>query len=289
MCNITHVFEGHDAFTYVWHDAFICATWRIHFCNMAHSYVRHDAFICATWRIHMCDMTHSCVWHDSFICVPWRISLGHGAFMCVTWRIFLRHDTFICVLWRILLMHAAPICVTWCIRMCDTTHSYVYHDTFTRLKMTHSCVCYDVFLWDMMHSYAWHDAFVCLTWRFHMCDMTHSYVTHDAFLWDMRRRYGPTTRHMYECVMAHVWMSYKCAMTHLPSRTAVCCSVRYARQIALFQKSCVCSFPHTESCAHALSFSHGVRFVKLLYTVKSRLFRDVPHDTILRHHLKTPS
>jgi len=31
--------------------------------------VWHDAFICVTWRIHMCDVTHSHVWHDSFTCV----------------------------------------------------------------------------------------------------------------------------------------------------------------------------------------------------------------------------
>jgi len=42
----------------VWHDAFICVTWRIHTCDMSHSYVWHDAFTCVTWHTHMCDMTH---------------------------------------------------------------------------------------------------------------------------------------------------------------------------------------------------------------------------------------
>jgi len=45
------------------HDAFICATWLIHMCDMAHSYVRHGSFICATWLIHTCDMSHSYEWH----------------------------------------------------------------------------------------------------------------------------------------------------------------------------------------------------------------------------------
>jgi len=34
-----------------------------------YSYVWHDVFICVTWRIHMCDMTYSYVWHDYFLCV----------------------------------------------------------------------------------------------------------------------------------------------------------------------------------------------------------------------------
>jgi len=81
----------------VWHDAFICVTWRIHMCDMTHSYVWHDAFICVTWRIHMCDMTcakpetriqswsicrwtnsHSCVWHHSCISVIWLFQSEDG-------------------------------------------------------------------------------------------------------------------------------------------------------------------------------------------------------------------
>ena len=45
----------------------------IHMCDMTQSYVWHDSFICVTWRIHMCDMTHSYVWHDSFICATWNL------------------------------------------------------------------------------------------------------------------------------------------------------------------------------------------------------------------------
>jgi len=40
-----------------------------HMCDMTYSYVWHDVFICVTWRIHMCDMTYSYVWHDYFLCV----------------------------------------------------------------------------------------------------------------------------------------------------------------------------------------------------------------------------
>jgi len=59
----------------VWHDSFICVTWRIHMWDMTHLYVWHDSLICVTWLIHLCDMTHSYVWHDAFICVTWLIHM----------------------------------------------------------------------------------------------------------------------------------------------------------------------------------------------------------------------
>jgi len=97
MCDMTH--------SYLRHDTFICATWRIHMCDMTHSYLRHDTFICATWRIHMCDMTHSYLRHDAFICATWHVH------MCDMTHSYVRHDAFICATWRI--------------HMCDMTHSYV--------------------------------------------------------------------------------------------------------------------------------------------------------------------
>jgi len=46
--------------------------WNENWVNETYSYVWHDVFLCVTWRIHMCDMTYSYVWHDVFICVTWR-------------------------------------------------------------------------------------------------------------------------------------------------------------------------------------------------------------------------
>ena len=66
------------------HVSFICVTWLIHMCDMAHSYVWHDPFICVTWPIHMCDMTHSYVWHDPFICVTWPIHMCDTTDLCLT-------------------------------------------------------------------------------------------------------------------------------------------------------------------------------------------------------------
>jgi len=55
------------------------------------------------------------------------------------------YKTHACVTWRI------HVCVTWRIHTCDMTHSYVWHNSFTRV-----------------------------TWLVHMCNMTHSHVWHDS-------------------------------------------------------------------------------------------------------------
>jgi len=173
------------AHSYVRHDSFICATWRIHMCDMTHSYVRHGAFICATWLIHMCDMAHSYVRHDAFTsATPW--------FTCATWLIhmcemthsYVRHDSFICATWRIHMcdMTHSPgrhnwfICATWLFHMCDMTHSF---DTIP------------------VHVPIEHDAFVCATWLFHMCDTTYSYVRHDSLICATWRI--PATQFLYMC------------------------------------------------------------------------------------------
>jgi len=35
---------------------------------------------------------------------------------------------------------------------------------------------------DTIHSYVWHDSFLCVTWLIHMCDMTSIYVWHVSFM-----------------------------------------------------------------------------------------------------------
>ena len=110
--------------SYVWHDSFICVTWRSIMCDMARSYVWHDAFMCVTWRIHMCDMTHSYVWHGASICATWRIHMcdmtysyvWHDAFIRVTWRIH------VCDMTRWSVWRDVFMCVTWLIDMCVTTY-----------------------------------------------------------------------------------------------------------------------------------------------------------------------
>ena len=48
------------------------------------------------------------------------------------------------------LVQTPLICVTWLIHMCDTTHSYVWHDFLSR------------HLW-----YVWHGSFIRVTWLIH--------------------------------------------------------------------------------------------------------------------------
>ena len=74
----------------LWHDSFMCVTWRIHKCDMTsyvcalnihslvthctHVYVTcfihmsHDSFVSATWFIHICSLNHSHVYNDAFMC-----------------------------------------------------------------------------------------------------------------------------------------------------------------------------------------------------------------------------
>ena len=143
---------------------------------------RHDSFICVTW----------------VMCVPW-VHVSLMTYSCVI-RLILtrdmthlqRRDSFICVTW--------VICVTWAmshiwlIHMCNTTHSYTWHDSFTCVKRlileschtTHSHTWHDSFTWlihecDMTYSYVWHDSFICVTWLIHpYVWLTHLHVSYDS-------------------------------------------------------------------------------------------------------------
>jgi len=98
-----------------------CVTWRIHMCHMTHSYMQHSSFMCHTTRspcrmrdtthshtrMHMHLMTYTYEWRDSFVRVTRLCRLA----VLVTRRIHMR--TF--------------ICATWLIRICDMTHSYLWH------------------------------------------------------------------------------------------------------------------------------------------------------------------
>ena len=50
--------------SYVWHDAFRCATRLVHMSDLTHPHVWHDSFICETRLIHTCDMTRTYAWHS---------------------------------------------------------------------------------------------------------------------------------------------------------------------------------------------------------------------------------
>jgi len=105
QCRRTNYHVCNIAYSHVWHDWFMCATWLIHMTSPQHSHVRHDHFMCATWLICMtslqdhrnqsrqtygrvCDMTHSHMGHDSFVCLTWPFHV---------WCVFyshVAHDSF---------------------------------------------------------------------------------------------------------------------------------------------------------------------------------------------------
>jgi len=237
-------------------------------------------YVCVCVCVLVCgrDMTHSCGCHDSFICVTWRV-------WRVTWQILRAEGDTV----RNARNSFQVILVTWCIHIyvpwhidmcdvtcetCDMTHSYDRGrcDTSCRPQQTgHIC--------DITHSYVYHDSFTCVTWRvwrvtwhvltteksaariasksiqvvdvtwlsfiyvpwlIHICAMTHSNVCHDSFkcvpwrVWnetflrqrEMRRAmqarafklYVPQNSHSYVCHDSSIcvpWLIQICNRTHL--------------------------------------------------------------------------
>ena len=85
--------------------------------------------------------------------------------------------------------HDSFICVTWLIYLGDKTHPVVEHDPFmcvTRLNllrdMMQSSLTWLFHLCVMPQLCVWHDSFICVTYLIHVCDMTHSFVGHDPFI-----------------------------------------------------------------------------------------------------------
>ena len=58
------------------------------------------------------------------------------------------------------LWHDSFLCETWCIRMWDTPHSFVRHDSLQRRKHLSAC--------DMTRSCVRYDLFIRETWQMHM-------------------------------------------------------------------------------------------------------------------------
>jgi len=87
--------------------------------------------------------------------------------------------------------------------MCDMTHTYVWHDSFTCVwRNSFTCVWREscAYVWHdermrawlhaeiltpavtwLSHMCVWRDSFTCVTWLIYMFGMTHAYVWHDLF------------------------------------------------------------------------------------------------------------
>jgi len=124
-------------------------------------------------------MTHSSVWHDSFMSVAWLIHLCD--LILQENESYHRHDKWV-------MSH-----VTWMSHVardmnevCRTRHEWVMSQQENKFVPWSNrlwvCCSSSSYVCDTTHSYVWHDSFICVTWLIHMCDMTHSYVWHDSFI-----------------------------------------------------------------------------------------------------------
>ena len=122
--------------------------------------------------------------------------------------------------------------VTWLIHTCDTTHSYVWHDSCICVTLPiHSRVCisggevrvtWRIHTCDTTQSYMWHDSFIRVTWLIHTCGITHSYVWYNSCMrvtwltYMSKRLWRVSSKRKYtrscEYIMSHPWMS---PVTHM--------------------------------------------------------------------------
>jgi len=99
-------------------------------------------------------------------------------------------------------MHSRPsssvsdLCATWLIRMCDMTHSDMWHDSRDSFR----CIT-GVITHDRTHSHIWHDSFRNVTWLIQICDRT--YVTHSDTWQESLRMIGLI--HIYDMTHSDMW------------------------------------------------------------------------------------
>ena len=101
MCDMTHLYVGHDSFIMWYLDGAVGRTSSMSE-FVTHLHVWRHSFIRVTWHIHMCDMTHS-------LCDISVALLG----------VLVRSQSS----WRIYMCGVTHSCATWLIYMCDKTHS----------------------------------------------------------------------------------------------------------------------------------------------------------------------
>jgi len=187
MRDITRPSVCHDSFIFAaWLSMWdkwclvICATRRIHTCDMTHRHVRHDSFIRATWLVDWCILLCLYVWHDSTRArSAAKLSVRHDSpqsYLCDMTHSCVRHDSF--------------VCATWLIHVCDMSCLYVWHYSTCVTSASKS------FVWhDSPQSYRRDMTHICATWLTfvrhgsHLCDMTRLKVICATWLMDMTRLY----------------------------------------------------------------------------------------------------
>ena len=92
--------------------------------------------------------------------------------------------------------------VMWLIKVCDTTHSYIWRDILMYVTLfIHIC--------DMTHLCMWHDPSIYMTWLIDVPDMIHSYIWHGVLI------YVTWLIHIYDvthwCICDNSWISVTCS------------------------------------------------------------------------------
>jgi len=210
-------------YSHMQHDSFVCMPWLVSWCAVTYSQSTlrwaRQKNVCATWLIHKCDVTQLYVTHSQSTYCWARPTLWLcEQFVCVTWLFFTRSMT-----------HSH----------CDTTHSYVNHDSF-------ACVPW---LTCRLRIVGRDQYLVCATLLIHTCDVTHLYVCRDSLA-------GYTS--LSETNNSCVWQDSFVRVPWLIRTCAVACSQathRWAR-------------PTTHVCDKTHSYVCHDSFVRVLWLAR---------------------
>jgi len=157
------------------------------------------------WMSHVTHMNTSCHTYEWVISHMWMSHVTHMNESCHAWAGVNDGVDQQALELQFVREHAKEASKVCFIRMCDTTHWYVWHDSFICVTwliswhdsfmcvdMTHVCLCTNalmmplrcipcVYVTCLIHVVRY-DAFICVTWLIHMCDRSHWYVGHDSFM-----------------------------------------------------------------------------------------------------------
>jgi len=170
-------------------------------CNMTYSYVSRVLFTYATWLHYsshdsvVCDTRHAILWHDAW----------HDSFIRVTWHETLNvwHD-----LWHETsnVWHGSCVCTTWWSLVCDTTHLYMRHDSFTydMPRVWHEvliCVNEACHIWIIVVSHQW------VMSRMNQWVMSHmnAYIRMNHIFCVISQQISQHMTHWCETIIIHIW------------------------------------------------------------------------------------
>jgi len=170
-------------------------------------------FLFALKCVRMCVWAFILVWNHSILvslsCLVFSFVFGCGSNCVIYFTCVMGGHVYVHRIWQAWLWHDASEDGKACVHICDTTHSYVWHDPF-------KCVTWLIYMCDV--TYVWHDSltyvwltYICVTWLIHMCDVVNNlmgYVTNQRNGSCHAFANVNESCHTYEWVMSHTWMSH---------------------------------------------------------------------------------